>query len=107
MTIEQRTAASDELQEWLSKQYTRHLELKASSWFVLSATGDQVGRFPEGRLDLEDFRNFAHKSYFHGGEEEFAEGTSQAPTSRPAVDRILEQFRPVSKVRVFGAGAPT
>ena len=67
-----------ELQQWLQELYLQHREgeLKASSWFVLDAKGNQIGRFPRGKLSLTSLRNFAHKTYYHGGEREL-EGFSK------------------------------
>jgi hypothetical protein len=100
-----RAAASRKLQGFL-QQLDGDLRdtLKASSWFVLSANGDQVGRFPEGELDLEHFRNFAYKSYFHGGEEEFEEGTSHAPLREPTISTVF--FSSSDEVRKVAYSVP-
>jgi serine/threonine protein kinase len=81
---------SKPMQEWLGALYARHREdLLGSSWFVLDEQGNQLGRFPEGLLAMEGFRPFAHKSYFHGGENEFEEGTAHKPLTAPAISTVF------------------
>lgn len=86
----QTQASCPELQQWLGKLYATHREdLRGSSWFVLDHTGDQVGRFPEGRLADEGIRNFSHKSYFHGEEDEYPEGTTRPAARTPALSIVF------------------
>ena len=83
-------APCPDLQAWLEKLYTQHREdLRGSSWFVLNAQGDQLGRFPEGRLAQEGIRNFSHKSYFHGELVEYPEGTDRKPLTIPALSTVF------------------
>lgn len=78
------------LQEWLGGLYANHREdLRGSSWFVLDKSGDQLGRFPEGLLAMEGIRPFSHKSYFHGEEVEYEEGTEHAPVSTPSISTVF------------------
>lgn len=87
---DQTRAPCPEMQTWLGRLYAAHREdLRGSSWFVLNARGEQVGRFPEGRLAEEGIRKFAHKSYFHGEEEEYPEGTERPPTRTPALSTVF------------------
>ncbi|MCA9052583.1 MAG: serine/threonine protein kinase [Planctomycetaceae bacterium] len=80
----------EELQTWLSALYADHREgLRGSSWFVLDEHGDQLGRFPEGLLAEEGIRNFAHKSYFHGEEVEYEEGTEHPPVANPSLSTVF------------------
>ncbi|MFV0443241.1 MAG: serine/threonine protein kinase [Planctomycetaceae bacterium] len=78
------------LQDWLGGLYAKHREdLRGSSWFVLDEQGDQLGRFPEGLLAMEGIRPFSHKSYFHGDEVEYEEGTPHAPITAPSVSTVF------------------
>ncbi len=87
--------SAEELQEWLQGLYLKHREgdLQASSWFVLDARGDQLGRFPRGKLSLKNLRNFAHKTYFHGGDKELEpsriEGERPLPVQRPHLSTVF------------------
>jgi serine/threonine-protein kinase len=78
------------LQEWLEKLYWQHQEdLRGASWFVLDERGDQLGRFPEGLLAMEGIRPFSHKSYFHGEETEYEEGTDHKPVESPSLSTVF------------------
>lgn len=81
---------SKPLQDWLLRLSAVHRDdLQGSSWFVLDEQGQQLGRFPEGLLAMEGIRPFGHKSYFHGEEREYAEGSAHKPLTAPSVSTVF------------------
>lgn len=81
---------SKPLQEWLLRLSAVYRDdLQGSSWFVLDEQGRQLGRFPEGLLAMEGIRPFGHKSYFHGGEQEYDEDTVHKPLTAPSISTVF------------------
>jgi hypothetical protein len=71
---------------------------------VLGATGDQLARYPAGELTFGTLRNFAYKSYFHGEEQEYEEGTQRSPLRLPALSTVF--FSSSDEIRKIAYSVP-
>lgn len=85
--VESTRERSTDLQNWLGELYAANR--KVSSWFLLGATGNQLGRYPDGELTFGELRNFAYKAYFHGQGVEYDENSQHPPMRQPALSSVF------------------
>lgn len=73
------------MHDWLGRKFDEFRDrLSASSIFILSQRGNQLARYPESdelQFNVDQPRNLAYKTYFHGGNLQLPEADSA--TARP------------------------